>query len=96
MEGVTKGQARKHEGVGPALNLERPALVPVSALAKIEKRKLVADLKGVEVYVLGVDGAGKDLAHWQSLRDFWTAYFQKSGAILKTYSVLRDPPNLGP
>lgn len=79
-----------------ALNLERPALVPVSsALAKIEKRQLIADLKGVEVWVLGVDGAGKDLAHWQSLRDFWTAYFQKSGAMLKTYSVLRDPPKLG-
>ena len=29
---------------------------------------------------------------WQTLRDFWTAYFRRTGAILKTYSVLRDPP----
>ena len=31
---------------------------------------------GVEVYALGVDGAGKDMRYWQTLRDFWTAYFQ--------------------
>ncbi len=78
------------------LNLERPALVPVaSALAAVQKQKLVPDLKGVEVYALGVDGAGKETPYWQSLRDFWTAYFEKSGASLKAYSILRDPPKLG-
>jgi hypothetical protein len=77
------------------LDLERPALVPASTLGRVEKGKMIADLKGVAVYVLGVDGAGKHLAHWQSLRDFWTAYFQKSGATLKAYSLLRDPPKLG-
>jgi hypothetical protein len=30
----------------------------------------------------------------QSLRDFWTAYFQKTGATLKIYTVLREPPQL--
>ena len=54
------------------------------------------DLHGVEVYALGVDGAGKDMRYWQILWDFWTAYFKRTGAILKTYSVLRDPPDLGP
>ena len=54
------------------------------------------DLHGVEVYALGVDGAGKDMRYWQTLRDFWTEYFKRTGAILKTYSVLRDPPDLGP
>ncbi len=34
--------------------------------------------------------------HWQTLRDFWTAYLKRTGAVLKTYSVLRDPPDLGP
>jgi hypothetical protein len=41
--------------------------------------------------VLGVDGAGKDIVYWQSLRDFWTAYLPALGADLKRYSVLRDP-----
>jgi hypothetical protein len=49
---------------------------------------------GVEVYALGVDGAGKDMRYWQTLRDFWAVYFKRTGAILKTYSVLRDPPAL--
>ena len=38
--------------------------------------------------------AGKDMAYWQTLRDFCTAYFKRTAAILKTYSVLRDPPDL--
>ncbi|PYX53184.1 MAG: hypothetical protein DMG76_26530 [Acidobacteria bacterium] len=33
--------------------------------------------------------------HWQTLRDFWTAYLKRTGAVLKTYSA-RDPPDLGP
>jgi len=61
-----------------------------------DPKRLLPDLHGVEVYALGVDGAGKDMRYWQALRDFWTAYFKRTGAILKTYSVLRDPPNLGP
>ncbi len=35
------------------------------------------------------------LAYWQTLRDFWTAYFQKTGANLRAYSILREQPNLG-
>jgi len=48
------------------------------------------------VYVLGADNAGKPTAYWASLRDFWTAYLKTAGASLKEYSVLRDPPELGP
>jgi hypothetical protein len=54
----------------------------------------VAALKGVEVYAVGVDGAGKTMAYWQSLRTFWTEYFECAGAILRGYSVLRDLPSL--
>jgi hypothetical protein len=77
------------------LDLERPAAVPVrEALRRVEQQHLVAHLAGIEVYILGVDGAGKSVAYWNSLRDFWVEYFQRAGADLKAYSVLRDFPAL--
>ena len=73
------------------LNLEHPRMVSTSlAMSKAEREHLLPDLHGVAVYALGVDGAGKDIAYWQTLRDFWTAYFKKTGANLKTYTVLRE------
>jgi hypothetical protein len=81
----------------PALDLEHARIVSVAfAMQKAEKGRLLPDLHGVEVYALGVDGAGKDMRYWQTLRDFWTAYFTRTGAILRAYSVLRDPPALVP
>ena len=81
----------------PALDLEHARIVSTAfAMQKAEKERLLPDLHGVEVYALGVDGAGKGMRYWQTLRDFWTEYFKRTGAILKTYSVLRDPPDLGP
>jgi hypothetical protein len=78
-----------------ALNLEIPAVVPVnSALIKVEKARPVPDLKGIEVYAMGVDAAGKEPAHWDSLRQFWAKYFQMVGASLRSYSTLREPPAL--
>jgi hypothetical protein len=56
----------------------------------------IPDLHGVEVHVLGADNAGKPMSYWTALRDFWTAYFKRTGADLKSYSVLREPPDLGP
>jgi hypothetical protein len=81
----------------PALDLEHARIVSTAfAMQKAEKERLLPDLHGVEVYALGADGADKDMRYWQTLRDFWTEYFKRTGAILKTYSVLRDPPDLGP
>jgi hypothetical protein len=80
----------------PGLNLETPVIIPVSqALEATEHRRLLADLKGVDVYALGVDGAKEEVAQWESLRQYWVAYFQKVGADLKGYSIIRDPPELG-
>lgn len=76
-----------------SLNLARLAVVPVqSTLSEIERGGLVADLNGIEVYVLGVDAAGKSVGYWNSLRDFWLAYFGKAGAKVRLYSMLRDLP----
>jgi hypothetical protein len=35
-----------------------------------------------------------DMAYWQTVRDFWAAYFKRTGANLKSYSVLRDLTDL--
>ncbi|HEY6351387.1 MAG TPA: hypothetical protein VI636_18440 [Candidatus Angelobacter sp.] len=69
----------------------------VSAFRRLEGRRRampVASLRGVEVYALGVDGAGKPIAYWQTLRTFWSEYFERAGAVLRGYSVLRDLPSL--
>ena len=79
------------------LDLEHARIVSASlAMIKAEKGRLLPDLHAVAIYILGVDGAGKDMAYWQTLRDFWTSYFNKTGATLRSYSVLRDPPDLTP
>lgn len=76
------------------IDLERPSTVPIQeALRQAERQDLVAPLSGVDVYVLGVDGEGKSVAYWQSLKHFWEAYFRKTGAVLREYSALRDFPD---
>jgi hypothetical protein len=78
------------------LDFERAkAILPVQTLATATKLGMLAHLQGVEVYALGVDGAGKSFAYWTSLHGFWEAYFQKAGASLKEYSALRDSPDFG-
>jgi len=78
-----------------ALDLEGPRVLSADRLlAKVERQGLLAELRGVEIHVLGVDSAGKSVAYWNSLRDFWNAYFQRARASLKTYSILRDLPDM--
>lgn len=79
-----------------ALNLERQSGVQTSSsLPLVGNNKLFADLHGVDVYAEGVDAAGESVAYWQSLRDFWTAYFVRDGATLADYSALREIPKFG-
>jgi hypothetical protein len=73
--------------------LERSGHVHL-ALARDAKARTIPDLKGVEVYVLGADNAGKSTSYWMTLRGFWTEYFQKAGAALRWYSILREVPDL--
>jgi hypothetical protein len=85
----------RHETKG--LNLSRSQMVPVAALLQqTEKQGLVADLRNVDVYVLGVDGAGKQVSYWNSLRQFWLAYFEKAHASMRAYSMLREVPAFEP
>ncbi len=67
-----------------------------AAIVKTEKKLLIVNLTSVEVYVLGVDNAGKPLAYWNRLREYWMEYFKKAGAHVQSYSVLREFRNLEP
>lgn len=83
----------RHVTIG--LDLESPAIVRGDALlAVVGRRGLLADLSGVVVYVLGADAAGKRVTQWESLKQFWTAYFKKAGATLSGYSILCEPLKL--
>jgi hypothetical protein len=73
------------------LNLElHPGLPSFPHAADRSHIISLADLRGVHVYALGVDGAGMPITYWQSLREFWTEYFMVTGADLRVFSVLRD------
>ena len=79
---------------GAPVNIEDPPRVPVAAAMKTAERlHLVADLQGAEMFVYGVHAVGKDLAYWQSLREFWQMYCAKSGATLRAFSTLREVPD---
>lgn len=77
------------------LGIERAQIVPLkAALAKVERQRLFADLAGVDVFIYGVHAIGKDVAYWQSLQDFWKAYFERCHATLREFSMMRDTPSL--
>jgi len=79
------------------LNLETPARLDVgAALGRTENKGLVARLGDVKVYVLGADNAGRPIAYWDRVRDYWLEYFMKAGARVQRYSVLRELRELDP
>jgi hypothetical protein len=81
----------------PELDLEKPAIINIDrTVALIERRNLVADLRAVDVYVLGADASGRNAAQWNSQKQFWHAFFEKTGAKLLSYSILTDFPKLEP
>jgi hypothetical protein len=81
--------------VTPGLDLESPVTIRVeAALTTVERHKLLAHLSGVEVFVVGADAAHESVAQWESLKQFWATYFEKTGATLYSYSILCEPPRL--
>ncbi len=77
------------------LNLELPHIVAADTLlATAARRRLIANLPGVTVHVLGADAEGMPVAAWDDLRRFWGAYFKKAGANLVSYSSLSEPEML--
>ncbi|HEY4360073.1 MAG TPA: hypothetical protein VGN17_03855 [Bryobacteraceae bacterium] len=77
------------------LDIETPKVVPVkTALETLEREHLIPDLRGVNIWLLGVDASGKDIAYISSLRAFWTAFCVKSGANLRAFSSMREVTDL--
>jgi hypothetical protein len=75
------------------VNLEHGSVVQGSAtMEQVVDNGLLADLRDVDVYAEGVDGAGKSVRYWQSLHDFWKTYFASARATLVRYSPLREVP----
>jgi len=73
----------------PDLNLETAGIAP--SFATVAGRcGTLPQFKDVQVYVLGVDGARKSTAYWQSLQGVWKGYLHNARAFLQTYSVMRD------
>lgn len=77
------------------LNLESVRVVPAFAAVKAGNATPIASLQDADVWLLGVDGAGKSVPYWQSLERFWTEYVKQSKANLREYSALRNPPAFG-
>lgn len=79
----------------PRLNLKRLTNLSVQgSLYRVAVARLVPDFTGVEVSVLGVDGAGEDFSYWNCLQQFWVGYFGLARANVQSYSALRRLPNL--
>lgn len=77
----------------PDLDLEASKIVPPFA-TMATRCGIPPSLQNVRGYVLGVDGAGRSSVYWFSLQQFWKDYFQNAGAVLKSYSVLREMPQV--
>lgn len=75
------------------LDLESSRAVPSIAAVRSGAATIrETRLEHVEIYVLGVDGAGKTTQYWDGLRALWTEYLASCGATLRSYSVLREAP----
>jgi hypothetical protein len=75
------------------LDRETPSTIDVAkSLARLERQQLFADLKSVEVLLLGAgDHSGKrGTAYTSSLNQFWTAFVKRSGGRLVLFSPTRE------
>lgn len=74
------------------IDIESPAFIKNQIIDEVQKKGLIPDLKGLEVYILGVHSFGKESKYYQSLKDFWQEYFRRSGAAVRAYSMEREVP----
>jgi hypothetical protein len=73
----------------PGFDFEHEQLLPLFSAMAGRCGQMPA-LTRVQVSVAGVDGAGKSMSYWQSLKRFWAEYFVNTGAALRDFTNLRD------
>ncbi len=73
----------------PGVDFEQMKLVPGYPALKV-KCVEPPDLRGVRVSLAGVDGFGKSIVYWNSLRRFWAGYFESAGATFESFSALTE------
>lgn len=71
------------------INMEDMPQIMPGLMQVVEKKGIIADLKGVEVWALGVSTTKKTYQYWNSMKTFWVKYFEKSGASLFSFSIER-------
>jgi hypothetical protein len=77
----------------PGMDFERMSSVPPYQ-SVISGGIELPNLSNVDIWIAGVDGAGKSTAYWESLHRFWQHYFPGAQATLETFSVLAEVPRL--
>ncbi len=75
--------------VGRGLNFERAVGDAAALVERLKREGTISELRGVEVWALGVETRGLDEGHWRRLRSFWTDYFKAAGADLRAFSPNR-------
>ena len=50
----------------------------------------ISDLRDVQAFALGVDGADSTRGDWQRILAYWQQFFSKHGADIKEFSPLRQ------
>ncbi len=71
-----------------AVNLSHVDMINVDkAMATLKSKRSIAQLVGARVYMLGVNLDGESATYVSSLKAFWTAYFDATGARLEAFRM---------
>ena len=76
------------------LSVDEPSKVAYFSRALQHGKVPVADLQGIDAYVMGSNSACRSVGYWYQLRDSWTLYFKDAGANMRSYTVLRETDGL--
>jgi hypothetical protein len=75
--------------VGRGLNFERRIDNTAALIEWADRQGLICRLPSVEVWALGVHTLGAEERQWVAIRMFWTEYFRRAGAVMKSFSPSR-------
>jgi hypothetical protein len=76
----------------PELNENMIAQRGEQILSQMRANGLVADLKGVDCYVMGFSPVGVTVPVYKALEAFWRGYFEASGCNLRSLDVTFNRP----